>query len=96
MVWIHGHNLLELQPQGDSCSVSSLSCLPSILLRTVVFKSCTQVSHPEVAERVSAPDEAPSLPLEECGLKKSRDVFGLDFGITTIKQPPTADSEVNK
>lgn len=54
------------------------------------------MSHPEVAERVSAPEEAPSLPLEERGLKNSRDVFGLDFGITAIKQPPTADSEVNK
>lgn len=76
--------------------MSSLSCLPSILLHTIVFKSCNQVSYPEVAERVSAPEEGPSLPLEEHGLKKSRDVFGLDFGITTIKQPPTADSEVNK
>ncbi|KFP54327.1 Leucine-zipper-like transcriptional regulator 1, partial [Cathartes aura] len=54
----------------------------------------SEVSYPEVAERVSAPEEVPSLPLEERGLKKSRDVFGLDFGITTVKQPPTADSEL--
>ncbi|KAM7082416.1 leucine-zipper-like transcriptional regulator 1 isoform 1-T1 [Ciconia maguari] len=54
----------------------------------------SEVSHPEVAERVSAPEEVPSLPPEECGLKKSWDVFGLDFGITTVKQPPTADSEL--
>lgn len=49
-----------------------------------------------MAERVSAPEEVSSLLSEERGLKKSRDVFGLDFGITTVKQPPTADSEVNK
>uniref|UniRef100_A0A8C6YNI9 Leucine zipper like post translational regulator 1 n=1 Tax=Nothoprocta perdicaria TaxID=30464 RepID=A0A8C6YNI9_NOTPE len=54
----------------------------------------SEVSHPEVAERVSAPEEAPSLPSEERGLKKSRDVFGLDFGITAVKQPPTTDSEL--
>uniref|UniRef100_A0A8B9CJD2 Leucine zipper like post translational regulator 1 n=1 Tax=Anser brachyrhynchus TaxID=132585 RepID=A0A8B9CJD2_9AVES len=54
----------------------------------------SEVSHAEVAESVSAPEEAPSLPSEERGLKKSRDVFGLDFGITTVKQPPTADSEL--
>lgn len=96
MFWIYGHDLLELQLQGDSCSVPSLSCLPSILLHGTVFKSQNQVSHPEVAERVSAPEEAPSLPSEECGLKKSRNVFSLDFGITTVKQPPTANSEVNK
>lgn len=35
-------------------------------------------------------------PQKNVVLKKSRDVFGLDFGITTVKQPPTADSEVNK
>ncbi|XP_010211772.1 PREDICTED: leucine-zipper-like transcriptional regulator 1 [Tinamus guttatus] len=77
-------------------SVSPLSCLPPILLYVIVFKSCNQVSHPEAAERVSAPEEAPSLPSEERGLKKSRDVFALDFGITAVKQPPTTDSEVNK
>ncbi|NWJ01400.1 LZTR1 regulator, partial [Crypturellus undulatus] len=54
----------------------------------------SEVSHPEVAERVSAPEEAPSLPSEERGLKKSRDVFALDFGITAVKQPPTTDSEL--
>lgn len=76
--------------------MSGLSCLPSVLLHAVVFKSCNQVSHPEGSERVSAPEEAPSLPSEECGFRKSQDVFGLDFGIATFKQPPTADSEVNK
>ncbi|KGL76438.1 Leucine-zipper-like transcriptional regulator 1, partial [Tinamus guttatus] len=54
----------------------------------------SEVSHPEAAERVSAPEEAPSLPSEERGLKKSRDVFALDFGITAVKQPPTTDSEL--
>lgn len=54
------------------------------------------MSHPEVAERVAAPEEAPSFSSEERGFKKSRDVFGLDFGITTVKQQPTADSEVTK
>ncbi|XP_030416914.1 leucine-zipper-like transcriptional regulator 1 isoform X7 [Gopherus flavomarginatus] len=53
-----------------------------------------EVAHPEVAERVAAPEEAPSFSSEERGLKKSRDVFGLDFGITTVKQQPTADSEL--
>ncbi|XP_030416911.1 leucine-zipper-like transcriptional regulator 1 isoform X7 [Gopherus evgoodei] len=54
----------------------------------------SEVAHPEVAERVAAPEEAPSFSSEERGLKKSRDVFGLDFGITTVKQQPTADSEL--
>nr|XP_009511390.1 PREDICTED: leucine-zipper-like transcriptional regulator 1 [Phalacrocorax carbo] len=53
-----------------------------------------EVSHPEVAERVSAPEKVPSLPLSKRGLKKSQDVFGLDFSITTIKEPPTADSDL--
>lgn len=54
------------------------------------------MSSPEVAERVSGLEEAPSLPSEERGVKKSRDVFALDCGITAVKHPPTADSEVNK
>lgn len=73
--------------------MSGLSCLPSILLHTFVFKPCNQVSYSAVAERVSAPEE---VPLERTGLKKSWDVFGLDFSIATVKQGSTADSEVNK
>ncbi|XP_021232847.1 leucine-zipper-like transcriptional regulator 1 isoform X3 [Numida meleagris] len=46
---------------------------------------------PAVAERA---EEAPSLPSEERGLKKSRAVFGLDFGTAAGKQPPTAASEL--
>ncbi|NWS77439.1 LZTR1 regulator, partial [Crotophaga sulcirostris] len=56
----------------------------------------SEVSHHEVAERASTPEATLSLPSQECSLKKPQDVFGLDFSITTIKQPPTADSEVNK
>lgn len=81
---------------GDCCSMSGLSCLPSILLHTFVFKPCNQVSYSAVAERVSAPEEAPTVPLRERGLKKSWDVFGFDFSIATVKQGSTADSEVNK
>lgn len=49
-----------------------------------------------MAERVSAPQESPTVPLRERGLKKSWDVFGLDFSIATVKEGPTADSEVDK
>lgn len=49
-----------------------------------------------MAERVSAPEEAPTVLLREQGLKKSWDVFGFDFSIATVKQGSTADSEVNK
>ncbi|NWH36816.1 LZTR1 regulator, partial [Chloropsis hardwickii] len=54
----------------------------------------SEVSYPAVAERVSAPEEAPTVPSREWGLKKSWDVFGLDFSIATVKQGPTADSEL--
>ncbi|NXD99091.1 LZTR1 regulator, partial [Chaetorhynchus papuensis] len=44
--------------------------------------------------RVSAPEEAPTVPLRERGLKESWDVFGLDFSIATVKQGSAADSEL--
>lgn len=46
-------------------------------------------------ERASASEEAPALASEERGgFKKSRDVFGLDFGTTTAKPPAPPASEV--
>lgn len=46
-------------------------------------------------ERASASEEAPALGSEERGgCKKSRDVFGLDFGSTTTRQPTLPASEV--
>ena len=54
-----------------------------------------QVGAAEVPERASASEEAPALPSEERGgFKKSRDVFGLDFGTSTAKQPGPPASEV--
>lgn len=54
-----------------------------------------QVGGAEVPERASASEEAPALASEERGgFKKSRDVFGLDFGTTTAKQPAPPASEV--
>lgn len=46
-------------------------------------------------ERAAASEEATALASEERGgFKKSRDVFGLDFGTTTAKQPSPPASEV--
>lgn len=46
-------------------------------------------------ERVSASEEVPTLASEERGgFKKSREVFGLDFGTTTARQPAPPASEV--
>lgn len=54
-----------------------------------------QVGGAEVPERAAASEEAPALASEERGgFKKSRDVFGLDFGTTTAKQPAPPASEV--
>lgn len=46
-------------------------------------------------ERASASEEVPAPGSEErTGCKKSRDVFGLDFGSTTSRQPSLPASEV--
>lgn len=46
-------------------------------------------------ERASTSEEVPAPGLEErAGCKKSRDVFGLDFGSTTSRQPSLPASEV--
>lgn len=46
-------------------------------------------------ERASASEEVPAPGSEErAGCKKSRDVFGLDFGSTTSRQPSLPASEV--
>ena len=46
-------------------------------------------------ERACASEEVPTLTYEErVGFKKSRDVFGLDFGTTSAKQPTQPASEV--
>ncbi|XP_038618550.1 leucine-zipper-like transcriptional regulator 1 [Tachyglossus aculeatus] len=54
----------------------------------------SEVSNAEMPERASAPEEVAPLPAEERGFKKSRDVFGLDFGVTTARQPPLPASEL--
>nr|XP_023415157.1 leucine-zipper-like transcriptional regulator 1 isoform X2 [Loxodonta africana] len=57
--------------------------------------SDSEVGGAEVPERASASEEAPALaPEERGGFKKSRDVFGLDFGPTTAKQPAQPASEL--
>ncbi|KAF5915607.1 hypothetical protein HPG69_015227 [Diceros bicornis minor] len=57
--------------------------------------SDSEVSGAEVPERASASEEASALGSEERGgFKKSRDVFGLDFGTTTAKQPAPPASEL--
>ncbi|VFV34066.1 Hypothetical predicted protein [Lynx pardinus] len=57
--------------------------------------SDSEVGGAEVPERASASEEAPALASEERGgFKKSRDVFGLDFGTTTAKPPAPPASEL--
>ncbi|XP_067556064.1 leucine-zipper-like transcriptional regulator 1 isoform X1 [Pseudorca crassidens] len=57
--------------------------------------SDSEVSGAEMPERASASEEAPALGSEERGgCKKSRDVFGLDFGSTTTRQPTLPASEL--
>ncbi|XP_019062570.1 leucine-zipper-like transcriptional regulator 1 isoform X1 [Fukomys damarensis] len=57
--------------------------------------SDSEVGGAEVPERASTSEEAPSLTSEErAGFKKSRDVFGLDFGSTSAKQPTQPASEL--
>lgn len=54
-----------------------------------------QVGGAEVPERAATSEEASALASEERGgFKKSRDVFGLDFGTATAKQPSPPASEV--
>ncbi|XP_007953652.1 leucine-zipper-like transcriptional regulator 1 [Orycteropus afer afer] len=56
--------------------------------------SDSEVGGAEVPERASASEEVPALaPEDRGGCKKSRDVFGLDFGPTTAKQPAQPASE---
>nr|XP_010955288.1 leucine-zipper-like transcriptional regulator 1 isoform X2 [Camelus bactrianus] len=57
--------------------------------------SDSEVGGAEVPERASTSEEAPALGSEERGsCKKSRDVFGLDFGSTTTRQPTPPASEL--
>uniref|UniRef100_A0A0D9RKB8 Leucine-zipper-like transcriptional regulator 1 n=1 Tax=Chlorocebus sabaeus TaxID=60711 RepID=A0A0D9RKB8_CHLSB len=57
--------------------------------------SDSEISGAEVPERACASEEVPTLPFEERGgFKKSRDVFGLDFGTTSAKQPAQPASEL--
>lgn len=86
--------IFEASAAGDCCSVSSLSRFPSIT--HIFFKPCNRCPTQHWLERVSAPEEAHTVPSREWDLKKFWDVFGLDFSIATVKQGPTADSEVNK
>lgn len=55
-----------------------------------------KVGGAEVPERASSSEEASILTSEErSSFKKSRDVFGLDFGTTSSKQPVHLASEVS-
>lgn len=55
-----------------------------------------KVGGAEVPERASSSEEASTLTSEErSSFKKSRDVFGLDFGTTSAKQPVHLASEVS-
>ncbi|XP_057601387.1 leucine-zipper-like transcriptional regulator 1 isoform X2 [Hippopotamus amphibius kiboko] len=57
--------------------------------------SDSEVGGAEMPERASASEEVPALGSEERGgCKKSRDVFGLDFGSTTNRQPTLPASEL--
>lgn len=54
-----------------------------------------KVGGAEVLERASSSEEAAPVTSEErSSFKKSRDVFGLDFGTTSAKQPVHLASEV--
>lgn len=55
-----------------------------------------EVGGAEVPERACSSEEASPLTSEErSSFKKSRDVFGLDFGPTSAKQPAHLASEVS-
>lgn len=65
------------------------------LLRASARTYHPQVGGAEMPERASASEEVPAPGSEErAGCKKSRDVFGLDFGSTTSRQPSLPASEV--
>lgn len=72
------------------------SLVPAWLLLTgCALRVSHQVGGAEVPERAAASEEMPALPSEDRGgFKKSRDVFGLDFGTTNAKQPSPPASEV--
>jgi hypothetical protein len=62
------------------------------LLAHVFYK----VGGAEMPERASSSEDASTLTSEErSSFKKSRDVFGLDFGTTSAKQPVHLASEVS-
>lgn len=66
-----------------------------LLLTGCALRVSHQVGGAEVPERAAASEEMPALPSEDRGgFKKSRDVFGLDFGTTNAKQPSPPASEV--
>lgn len=57
--------------------------------------SDSEVGGAEMPERASASEEVPAPGSEErAGCKKSRDVFGLDFGSATSRQPSLPASEL--
>ncbi|KAK2121145.1 Leucine-zipper-like transcriptional regulator 1 [Saguinus oedipus] len=76
-----------------------LCCRPFLGIPPWLGKVCTiearMVGGAEVPERACASEEVPTLTSEERGgFKKSRDVFGLDFGTTSAKQPTQPASEL--
>lgn len=108
--WLHGAAVLQTFPGKPTNMQLFLLSEPALKARMVGVSghlpgpcqliSCPcvsplQISGAEVPERACASEEVPTLPFEERGgFKKSRDVFGLDFGTTSAKQPTQPASEV--
>lgn len=85
-------HLGHVQHGGQQWSLAT--CL-ALVQRPCAHVPPHQVGGAETPERASASEEAPALGSEERGAcKKSRDVFGLDFGSTTARQPTLPASEV--
>lgn len=88
----HPHSLTQcLVPPLEP--IASLEGMLDCYLLAYVF---LKVGGAEVPERASSSEEASILTSEErSSFKKSRDVFGLDFGTTSAKQPVHLASEVS-
>lgn len=87
--------ILFLSPPPSTACFGRDDSLPSPVDWSHAHISSYQVGGAEVPERASTSEEVPALTSEERGsFKKSRDVFGLDFGTTLPKQPTQPASEV--
>ncbi|KAL0625817.1 Leucine-zipper-like transcriptional regulator 1 [Plecturocebus cupreus] len=83
--WLQGVAVLQTFPRKPTLARKGLQ-------HTIEAR---MVGGAEVPERACASEEVPTLTSEERGgFKKSRDVFGLDFGTTSAKQPTQPASEL--